>query len=308
MGKKIIFIHGRSTKPKKDVLQELWFRAVRSGLKRDYGDTGVQRFEEIEKELVYYFDITQEKIPGWEFESEVDIQHRFDSLKKLESYGKNDFNEEEYDKLHTFGAVKEAAADIFSDVLSFFGLGKRLIKRVAKDMGEYWNEESYYSSDVRYKMTMILQDAILNKDDILIVGHSLGTIITYDTLWKFSHYSEYRNMDGMDHKIDKFISLGSPLADENVKSMLKGRNSKGKFKYPLNLRSWVNISAEDDYVCSDEEVANDFDYMTDHDLIDKIKDIPEIYNLTVKNGVSNPHSSIGYLIHPAFISELYNWM
>ena len=103
--------------------------------------------------------------------------------------------------------------------------------------------------------------------------------------------------------------MGSPLGDENVKKHLKGKESKGINKYPHNIRQWVNFSAEDDYISHDGRVKNDFRDMYKKEVIEmQIKDHYPVYNLTVRNGKSNPHSSIGYLIHPKFISLLSSWM
>jgi len=60
MAKRIIFIHGRATKPLKDDLRELWYDAVKSGLKRDHGQPSVDLFDSITKDFVYYGDISNE--------------------------------------------------------------------------------------------------------------------------------------------------------------------------------------------------------------------------------------------------------
>ena len=49
--------------------------------------------------------------------------------------------------------------------------------------------------------------------------------------------------------------------------------------------------------------------MHQEELLDMpVKDIYPIYNLNVRNNKSNPHSSIGYLIHPKFIDLLSGWI
>jgi len=59
----------------------------------------------------------------------------------------------------------------------------------------------------------------------------------------------------------------------------------------------------------DNRLKNDFKKMYQEGLLDKpVKDIYPIYNLTVRNDKSNPHSSIGYLIHPKFIDLLSRWI
>ncbi len=56
MAKRILFIHGRAPKPDKNDLQTLWFDAIQHGLLRDYGESRVQAFKQIEKRFIYYGD------------------------------------------------------------------------------------------------------------------------------------------------------------------------------------------------------------------------------------------------------------
>ncbi|MFB9141655.1 hypothetical protein ACFFUO_02250, partial [Vibrio artabrorum] len=82
-----------------------------------------------------------------------------------------------------------------------------------------------------------------------------------------------------------------------------------KKKYPLNIQQWINISAEDDFISHDSKIRNDFKDMLKLDLIPGgMKDIHPIYNLNIRNGKSNPHASIGYLINPKFITVLDEWL
>lgn len=310
MAKKIIFIHGRAVKPLEEDLQELWYNAIRHGIDRDFGQTELDAFEQVNKEFVYYGDLSNtflheekgEKIPD-------ETKSRIASLNELKKFRKEDFNKETYEDISKYGFLKEALADTFSGVLSLIRAGTPLISSVAPDMAHYWNQEAYFGSDVRFRLTKVLKEAFDNNDQIMLVSHSLGAIVSYDNLWKFSHYSEYRGDYGKNKKIDLFVTMGSPLGDENVKQHLKGKSSKGALKYPHNIRQWVNLSAEDDYICHDGKIANDFIKMKEYKLIGKsIKDIHPIYNLTVRNKKSNPHSAIGYLIHPEFTSLLTDWM
>ncbi len=307
--KHIIFIHGRATKPLEQNLRMLWYEAIVHGLNRDFGDTEITNFHNVSKKFVYYGHISNEFLH--ENNGDVipdDYVSRLASLEQMKVYMASDFNKDNYNLLPGKNSTYEFFADLLSSPLSLFSLGQKLIGTVAPDMREYWNPEAYFGSDIRFEFTKALVDAFDDKKNhkILIVAHSLGSIVAYDCLWKLSHYGEYRSKY-QNCKID-LITLGSPLGDENVKKELKGKNSIGLRKYPHNIKSWTNISAEDDYICHDSKIANDFREMVDLKLINNIKDINSIYNLTVRNGKSNPHSAIGYLIHPEFIKVLNNWL
>ena len=306
MAKKIIFIHGRDQKPDKAPLQALWYDAIEHGLQRDCGDSSsLQAFRNVEKRFVYYGELSNTLLK----KPTEDPASRQQALAKLKEYQTSQFDEATYDDVSKMGFLKEALADTFSAILGRMGVAETLITMVAPDMAHYWNEDSYFGSDVRHRLMVELKEALDNQDDVMIVSHSLGSIISYDVLWKLSHYGEYRHDYGADKKVDLLVTLGSPLGDENVKERLKGSRLKGEKKYPLNIQQWINISAEDDFISHDSEIKNDYQEMLELGLVPGgMKDIYPIYNLNIRNGKSNPHASIGYLIHPEFISVLDEWL
>ncbi len=77
MAKRILFIHGRAPKPDKNDLQTLWFDAIQHGLLRDYGESRVQAFKQIEKRFIYYGDLSNELLEA----PTEDPQSRIDALK-----------------------------------------------------------------------------------------------------------------------------------------------------------------------------------------------------------------------------------
>ena len=305
MAKRIIFIHGRAQKPSKDELQKLWFEATGYGLERDFGSSGKHEFAAVEKDFVYYGNLSNDflDVPV------EDPASRFQALEVLKSYSKAQFNKKTYKNVSKAGFLKEGLADTFSGILGKIGIAEPLITTVAPDMAQYWNEDSYFGSDVRNTLTPYLKAAFDADDQIMLVSHSLGTMISFDNLWKFSHYGEYRHTYGSAKKIDLFVTMGSPLGDENVKARLKGRNNKGFRKYPTNISRWCNFSAEDDYISHDSKIRNDYKEMVKLGLLSEgIMDYHPIYNLTARNGRSNPHASMGYLIHPKFTGLLHEWL
>ena len=142
MAKKIIFIHGRSIKPPQDDLQELWYEAVMHGLDRDFGIAGVAKFRGIQKEFVYYGDLSNTFFQEHNGEaSQDDIVSRKSSLDTLKTYQRSDFTKSSYKRLAKNSFLKEALADTFSGVLSIVRAGTPLISAVAPDMAHYWNQE-----------------------------------------------------------------------------------------------------------------------------------------------------------------------
>ncbi len=307
MGNRILFIHGRSFKPSRKVLRQLWISAVRTGIRRSRPER-LDRFDAARKEFVYYGDLSNRYLrsTGKTYSAAKDAESRRVTLADLEELKSNQFTRARYRKLPGRTSLKEFFADAAAGPLNWFGLSEKAIGMVAPDMLEYWNPDSSFGSDVRWECTEALRRGMSSGDRLLVVAHSLGTLIAWDTLWKFSYRGEYRRF--RNKRVDLFITLGCPLGDEMVKDNLIGSRAAGSRRYPANLLRWENVSAEDDYISHDQKVANDYKKMLQCDLpIRSIRD-HRIYNLSVRNGGSNPHSSAGYLIHPKVSDLIAGWL
>jgi hypothetical protein len=92
-----------------------------------------------------------------------------------------------------------------------------------------------------------------------------------------------------------------------VKRRLEGAGAEGPAKYPNNILWWTNVAAEDDYVCHDDRLANDYADMLAYRLVSRIEDL-RIYNLAVRYGRSNPHNAFGYLTHPKVSRTIAKWL
>ncbi len=307
MGKRILFIHGRSFKPKKKALWNVWLAATRHGIARSY-PRKLRAFEAAKKEFAYYGDHTNPflRSQGRSYSESEDIADRKATLAKLKQYPSHEFTKRTYENLPGKSSLKEFFADVGAGPLRWFGLSDTAISAVAPDMREYWNPDSRFGSTVRWAFTEPLRRAMDSGDKILVIAHSLGTLISWDTFWKFSYYGEYQAY--RNNRIDLWITIGSPLADETVKGNLKGARARGARRFPANVVRWENITAEDDYISHDQTVANDFKEMLRSGLAtQRIRD-HHIYNLAVRGGSSNPHSSVGYLVHPKTAQLVAQWL
>ncbi len=314
MAKKIVLIHGRNFKPEKEALKEIWLGALRHGIKRDHDTDILGSYDAVAKsaEFVYFGDVSNAFLRkrGREYDAEDDISNRRRCLEELKRYSRDGFlgktGRANYEDLPGKSSLKEIGADLFAGPMNLLSLSDNLIKKCAPDMQAYWKQDSSpYGSKVRWRLTEPLKKSLLNGDDVLLISHSLGTMIAYDTLWKFSYYGEHQEV--RDKKLSVWVTLGSPLGNETVKDRLKGANAKGNRRYPVNIKRWINVAAEDDYIAHDESVNDDYDYMEDNRMLDSITDI-RIYNLAVRCDKSNPHSSTGYLIHPNVAAIVAGWL
>lgn len=332
MSKQILLVHGRSIKPAENSLRPLWVETLRAGLERDRGDK-VDAFDAATVRMVYYGDLSNKFLhdarpkeypnpAAANFDKDLVAGRRM-TLDALKQYKADEFSKKTYDRLPKKDAKKEFFADLLAGPAAALRLGSWAISKVAPDMAEYWSDEREFGSAVRQRMIAPLRQAFDSGQPVCVIAHSLGTLISYDTLWKFSRYGEYRgdltngvNYNDVDkYHVDLLMTLGSPLGDETVKSHLKGRASKGAGRYPGNIRRWGNVAAEDDYISHDGTLADDFAEIVGLGLVKHGLHDEHIYNPSVtgdpakpKDHCSNPHHEAGYLIHPQVIRHLADFL
>ena len=304
----LIFVHGRDFKPAADDMQDISVAALTAGLERDHPDA-VDRFHAMDKCLAYYGDLTNQLLSGRgeHFDEKLDVGDRRNALSKLRSLDrKKHFGVSRYDRLPGKTAIAEFAADIAAPLLGSIGLSKKLISSVAKDLAEYWSSDSDFASQVRERVRETICAALDRSERVMVMSHGTGSIVTYDVLWQLSHDPEHAERYSH-QKIEVWLTLGAPLGDSMVRRRLLGTNEKGRARFPSNVVSWHNVSAEDDYLSHDNTLADDYKAMLKQKQVSCIRDY-RIYNLAVRYGKSNPHSSIGYLIHPRTAQVIADWL
>lgn len=137
----------------------------------------------------------------------------------------------------------------------------------------FCREVHRYLSDLgrRDAVRTTVADTITACDSRVVLAHSLGSVVAYETLWAHS-----------DVEIDLLITLGSPLALPNVVfHRLDPAPINGKGQRPPGVRRWINIADPGDIIAVPRKLANYFNGI-DTDL-------------TTPVGVFNAHKATGYL-------------
>lgn len=303
-GRTIIFVHGRHFKPSKSELSQLWFDAARTAIERDW-PTKLEAYDSVAKEFAYYGDCTNRVLQDTQdYDPIVDVADRKNALERLKKLPKaKRFKRDVYEKLPGKTPFKEFLADFGAPLLGASLIKDRVVARIAPEIGAYWDADRGYRSEVDQRVRDPLEHALDRRDQVLVIAHCLGSVAAYNVLWQLSHDA------GADDrgKVECLITFGSPLGDNTVKSRLDGAGEQGAARYPSNVLNWHNVSAEDDYMCHDKNVADDFKPMLTHHLISQIRDY-RMYNLAVRFGRSNPHCSLGYLMHPRMARLIADWV
>lgn len=304
----ILVVHGRDFKPPAESLADICFAALRAGIKRDFPGT-LSLYDETSRELAYYGDLSNALLHEFKprYDEQLDIGDRRNALAAMrEVPARKRFGIRQYDRLPGKSALREACADVLSPTLGTLGFMMPMVSAVSKDFAAYLKNRGDYASQVRERVRSKLVASMQRGDQLMLLAHGTGSAVVWDVLWQLSHDDEYKQA-AKDCKVDLLLTMGSPLGDAHIRRRLAGAREKVVDRFPTNVISWHNVSAEDDYTCHDKTLADDFKRMMSERIVSAVHDY-KIYNHAVRYGRSNPHSSVGYLIHPRVSKIVADWL
>jgi len=169
-----------------------------------------------------------------------------------------------------------------------------------RDLRRYRRNSAGISDQVRQSLQVPLLAASGAGRPILMIGHSMGSVIAYDSLWELSH------RHGNPLTIDLFLTMGSPLGQRLIQKQLLGNGLDGIDRYPTNIKRWKNLTAVGDLTAIDPRLADDFKGMTELQLLDEIED-EEVLNYFRLCGVLNVHAEYGYLANEKTAHTIATW-
>lgn len=175
------------------------------------------------------------------------------------------------------------------------------VRSTAHEIDRYFDNTDDVARRIRDMLKQTLRPMLDQQDEVLLIGHSLGSVIAYDTLWELSH------QEGVTGKVD-FLTLGSPMGMHYIQRRLLGMNGQGERSYPELIRHWVNFSAEGDVTALNRDFSESFHTMLKLGLVESIQDhCHGIYNFFRSDAGLNCHRSYGYMVNPAVGSIIADW-
>jgi len=298
----IIGIHGLANKPPKDLLEKWWKMSIREGL-ATIGHTKT-RFS---FNLVYWADLVHSLPQDPEVTDKNSRQYLEDPYVPGNPDSYKDF---------TPSAVKKKLLDkleismdkMFFQEKSFINFDKfadLIIRNLFRDMDFYYHRDctvpKFKGLCARSAIRARLADALkkYRNRDILLLAHSMGTIIAYDVL----------TQNVPDVRIHSLITMGSPLGIPVIRKkilMEQGRDySKNKqAPSPENIRyKWYNFSDLDDPIALNYNLKDDYQRnsrgVNPEDVI--------IYNNYEYNRKRDPHKLYGYLRAPEVAKVIHEF-
>ncbi len=292
---RIIFIPGKNPKPPPEEHRRQLLRSLVRGVER--ADPAVALMIEAEPEAfmliawnpLYYqsYKPLDEDLP-W-----------IDALLKRSGPTKEDVQE-------ALSFRRRVAWLLYSivDLLQFFIplLPDPAVKSTIQETARYFINEGGIGEQVRELLKVPLRKMFADGDRILIIGHSMGSVIAYDTLWELTHIEQNPS------QVDLFLTIGSPLGMRFTQERLQGVHEKGTRRYPHNIRRWVNITSQGDVTALDPNLHADFKAMIELGLVNSITDMNGgIFNYFHNDLGLNVHRSYGYLVNPRVGEVIAEW-
>jgi len=136
---------------------------------------------------------------------------------------------------------------------------------------------------------------------LLVIAHSLGSVIAFDALWELSYRRDSKIT------VDLFMTLGSPLGLNFMRHRMLNARETGARRYPTNIRRWANLTAIGEMTALDRTLADDYREMLDLGLVESITDDINLQTYFRGSGGLNVHKCYGYMANQRTGAALAAW-
>lgn len=169
-----------------------------------------------------------------------------------------------------------------------------------RDLQRYLRDDNGIATHARRMLKMRLRAADEAGHPVLLIAHSMGSVIAYDSLWEMSHSSRDRL------RLDMLLTMGSPLGQRYMQKRLNGAGQPGYARFPTNIGRWKNLAAIGDLTALDRELTDDFDGMLELGLLESFED-ERLLNWFRLDGQLNVHAEYGYLVNEKTARTIVEW-
>ena len=292
---RILFIPGKNPKPPAEEHRQQLLRCLRRGVER--ADPAVA--QEIEADSGSF------QLIGWNplyYQSYKPLDEDLpwiDALLKQDGPTHEDVREALSFRCRT-AWVLYTLADVFNFLIPL--LPDPVVKNTIRETARYFSNEDNVGQQVRELLKAPLREMFARDERVLIIGHSMGSVIAYDSLWELTHIEKNPG------RVDLFLTIGSPLGMRFTQQRLLGRREKGTLRYPHNIRQWINIASQGDLTALDPDLRDDYKAMLELGVIESITDVDGgIFNYFRNDLGLNVHRSFGYLVNPRMGEVIAKW-
>jgi hypothetical protein len=277
---RVIFVPGLSPKPPEEVYRAQLFRVLVAALER-VRPRAASRLQARPEAFV---------LVAWThffYGKDRDISLDLDGIDRLLT---QDPTREDRREIASWSRRLDLLARIVGDAVPLLGrVANSAIRAQIGDLVRYRRDVDGVGTRIRALLRDALESAWDDGARVLLIGHSLGSVICYDTLWELSRER------GADARIDLFVTLGSPLATHVISRGLRGAGLRGADAYPRNIGRWVNLTARADTTALHARLKPRFREMLELGLVGSIEDYVDLENYFRGAHGLNTHEAYGYL-------------
>ncbi|MBL8200814.1 MAG: hypothetical protein JNK40_07570 [Chromatiales bacterium] len=166
------------------------------------------------------------------------------------------------------------------------------------DSERYFRNADGVADRIRGLLLAELQRSWAAGERILLMAHSFGSVIAWDTLWALGDQAG---------PVDLFLTLGSPLGTRYIRRRLMGAGAVGAARYPRGIRRWRNLCAIGGLTALGHRFAEDFAEMRELGLVGEISDRTDLINPFRGAEGLNVHRCYGYFVNAAAGEAIARW-
>ncbi len=292
---RIVFVHGLGRKPPAADKHALLLLALEGGLRREHADAASMLAASPGRlESVYWADLVYPD--PLDPAAERDAVHRAlerDAADRVDRRAARALR-------RRLRSTLNRLADRFPRLISRFADARVAVHLAAAR--RYFDRASGLGGRVRRRLHAALDSAHAADGRVLLIGHSMGSVVALDTLWERTH------LLAPSARVALFMTMGSPLGTRWVRSRLLGARSEGRERWAGGVDRWINLSAAGDLTAIHPRLAPLFEPATRLDLIGRIEDAAPIDTWYRDHGGLNVHKSYGYLMHPDVAGIVADWL
>lgn len=270
----VVGIHGLENKPPLDEKRRWWKAAILEGLQRNCGFDG----ESLAFEFVYWADLRYDRPLSEEENHEPYRPEAGDGPFPRQAASEPSLSDTVLSRVY-------GGLDWVQTKTGVTPVDDVILKTRFDDLWHY-HSETAFARQVRGRLCDVLER--LAGQRILLVAHSMGSIIAYDALRMLER-------DAPSVRVEHFVTLGSPLGLAEVRLKIVAEN--GAARTPNNVGRWTNLADKGDLAAVVGELAEDF---AANDRGVGIRDVGVVNGYRRPNGEANHHKSYGYLRTPEF--------
>lgn len=292
----ILFVHGMKPKPPVEQHEETLWRCLLNGIERS--DPGLAQQLALRRKIFRMVPWAQLFYAG-----ETDITGDLPGVDQLISLpGPQEQDLREARHWHKrIGRLVYLICDAFPWLIDV--VAKTEMKATLHDMLRYFDDEDGVGTRIRARVADAIVHASASGDRVLLIAHSLGSVIAFDVLWELSR------RDDIDVRIDEFMTLGSPLGLNFMRHRMLNTHSKGVQRYPDNIGRWVNLAAVGEMTALDRTFADDYREMLKLGLVESIVDHNKLATyFRGADGQLNVHRCYGYMANVETGAAVAEWL